>query len=88
MAAFYHCSECGTEFLSHDHIPDDDEILIVCDRCGHVCICGICGDPFHPTTVHVAIDGAIFIGDSDYCPTCDALEKTPPDEQVALAAGE
>ena len=73
MAAFYECSKCGSEFLGHDHIPDDDEIRPICDRCQYLYHCGICGDSFQPT-VHITIDNVVFTGQTDYCPACCTRE--------------
>ena len=88
MAAFYHCTHCGREFLGDDNIPiEDDELEPVCDRCQYMYICGICGDSFQPL-LHRTIDGILFTGSADYCPSCYAEEKTPLDEQIALSEQE
>lgn len=70
MATFYHCKECGDEFLDMDNMDED---FLFCRRCGYGYECGICGDYFKPT-VHETIDGVIFEGQTDYCPPCYARE--------------
>ena len=77
MAAFYNCTHSDREFLECDNIPiEDDKVEPVCDRCQYMYICENCGGTFQPL-LHRTIDGILFIGDENYCPSCYIALETP-----------
>ena len=92
MASFYHCEECGKEFLGPEHIPDTEAgVEPLCERCmpENRFICGICGDYFDPLMLPpIEPGGEPIEGNADFCPTCYAEECVTLEEQIALASSD